>query len=126
EHGPKFAICRYGNIFRSTGSVIPIWETMLEDGNDAVPITDPECTRFFMKMSEAIDLVLKTIREMGGGEIAIPQLPAYRLGDLAQAMKAKTIEIGLPAWEKRHESMDETRCSATARRMTIDELRAAL
>jgi len=126
EHGPKFAICRYGNVWDSTGSVGPVWRAMLEDGNDAVPITDPECTRFFMKMSEAIDLVLKTIREMGGGEIAIPQLPAYRLGDLAQAMKAKTIEIGLPRWEKRHESMDETRCSATARRMTIDELRAAL
>ncbi len=123
--GPRFSVTRYGNVWQSTGSVAPIWSQMLEDGEQCVPITDPECTRFFMRMDEAVQLVLDTIRDMPE-EIAIPTLPAYRLGDLAEAMGAKTITIGLPRWEKLHESMDENNCSKDARRMTIDELRAAL
>ncbi len=123
--GPRFAVCRYGNVWRSTGSIVPVWEQMLEDGEAVVPITDPHCTRFFMRMDEAVQLVLDTIQWMPE-EIAIPDLPAYRLCDLAEAMQAKTITIGLPKWEKRHESMDETRCSKDARRMTVDELRAEL
>lgn len=123
--GPRFAICRYGNVWGSTGSIGPTWAQMLEDGETHVPITDPDCTRFFMRMNEAVQLVLDTIETMPD-EIAIPDLPAYRLGDLAEAMGAKTITIGLPKWEKMAESMDENRCSDTARRMTIEELKAEL
>lgn len=125
SRGLRFSLCRYGNVWGSTGSVAPVWSHMLEDGESHVPITNPECTRFFMKMEEAVQLVLDTIRDMPE-EIAIPDLPAYRLGDLAEAMGAKTITIGLPKWEKLHESMDETRCSKDARRMTIEELKAEL
>lgn len=123
--GPKFSITRYGNVFGSNGSVAPSWSQMLESGETHVPVTDPECTRFFMRMDEAVQLVLDTIQEMPE-EIAIPNLPAYRLGDLAQAMGAKTITVGLPAYEKLHESMSEGVSSDTARRMTIEELKAAL
>ena len=123
--GPRYAVCRYGNVWGSTGSVGPTWSQMLEDGETHVPITDPECTRFFMRMDQAVDLVLQTIAVMPD-EIAIPTLPAYRLGDLAEAMGAKTITVGLPKWEKLHESMDENNCSKDARRMSIEELRAAL
>lgn len=123
--GPRFAVCRYGNVWNSTGSVSPVWSQMLEDGEQCIPITNPECTRFFMRMSEAVDLVLRTVAVMPN-EIAIPTLPAYRLGDLAEAMGAKTITIGLPKWEKLHESMDENNCSKDARRMSVDELKAEL
>jgi UDP-N-acetylglucosamine 4,6-dehydratase len=123
---PRFAITRYGNVWRSAGSVVPTWQQQMEDGEVVVRITDPDCTRFFMRMDEAIDLVMETIDTMKGGEINVPELPAYRLGDLAEAMGAKTVEIGLPEWEKRHESMLPGRSSDRARRMTIDELRAAL
>ena len=34
--------------------------------------------------------------------------------------------IGLPEWEKQHESMCEGRCSKDARRMSVDELRGLL
>jgi len=122
---PLFAVVRYGNVWNSTGSVGPVWSQMLEDGETHVPITDPDCTRFFMRMDQAVDLVLQTIAVMPD-EIAIPTLPAYRLGDLAEAMGAKTITVGLPKWEKLDESMNEHLCSRTARRMTIDELKRAL
>lgn len=125
--GPHFARVRYGNIWRSAGSVVPKWEQMLAgEALTAVPISDPDCTRFFMRMDEAVDLVLQTIETMKGGELNIPTLPAYRLGDLAEAMQANTFVTGLPEWEKKHEMMDVHQSSDRARRMTIKELRAAL
>lgn len=124
--GPRFSIVRYGNVWNSTGSVVPTWRRILETGANQVPVTDPECTRFFMKIGEAVDLVLATIDTMEGGEIAIPVLSAYRLGDLAEAMGAKMLVTGLPTYEKLHESMDGVSSSDKARRMSVAELREAL
>jgi FlaA1/EpsC-like NDP-sugar epimerase len=124
-HGPHFAVVRYGNVWASTGSVVPTWRKILET-SDTVPVTDPECTRFFMTMDEAVSLVLDTAATMQGGEIAIPELPAYRLGDLAEAMGAKMSVLGLPVYEKRHESMGAGNSSDQARRMSVEELRKAL
>jgi len=126
ERAPRFALVRYGNVWCAPGSVVPTWKQMLEDGEEVLPVTDPDATRFFMWMHEAVDLVLDTIKTMKGGETAIPVLPAYRIGDLAEAMRAKTVTIGLPHYEKLHEKMNEFSCSKDARRMTIEELRAAL
>lgn len=124
-HGPLFAVVRYGNVWNSTGSVVPTWKKILET-SDTVPVTDPECTRFFMTMDHAVSLIFDTAMTMAGGEIVIPTLPAYRLGDLAEAMGAKMQVIGLPAFEKRHESMGPGNSSDSARRMMMAELREAL
>jgi hypothetical protein len=121
----RFAVTRYGNVAGSNGSVIPKWREILTRG-DTVPVTDPDATRFFMRMSEAVDLVLNTIRTMKGGELNIPTLPAFRMGDLAEAMGAKMDVIGLPSWEKKHEGMCEGNTSDQARRMSVQELREAL
>lgn len=120
-----FGVCRYGNIWCSRGSVVPKWREILRT-SDTVPVTDPDATRFFMRMSEAVDLVMDTIRTMEGGELHIPRLPAYRLGDLADAMGAKMKVIGLPSWEKLNEGMSDGNTSDRARRMTMAELREAL
>jgi FlaA1/EpsC-like NDP-sugar epimerase len=89
-------------------------------------MTHPDCTRFFMRASEAVDLVLDTAANMRGGELAIPDLPAYRLGDLADAMGLDGEITGLPKWEKLHEKMGPGHSSELARRMPVEELRAAL
>lgn len=121
-----FAVTRYGNVWKSRGSVVPRWQALLRD-SDTVPVTDPDATRFYMTMQEAIDLVLDTIETMAGGELNIPpHLPAYRLGDLAEAMDAKMKVIGMPEWEKRHEGLRDGQTSDVARRMTVAELREAL
>lgn len=125
-NGPRFAVTRYGNVAGSAGSVIPTWRRMLNDGADHVPVTDPDCTRFWMTMAEAVELVSDTITTMQGGELRIPELPAYRVGDLVEAMGAKPKVMGLDTWEKVHESMCEGLCSADARRMSVEELRKAL
>jgi UDP-N-acetylglucosamine 4,6-dehydratase len=126
NYGPIFAIVRYGNVWGSTGSVVPLWRSILAGGASEVPATDPECTRFYMTMQQAVEMVFRMAVDMRGGEIEIPILPAYRLGDLAEAMGAKMRVLGLPRWEKRHESMGEGNSSDTARRMSVEELREAL
>jgi UDP-N-acetylglucosamine 4,6-dehydratase/5-epimerase len=125
SRGPLFAVVRYGNVWGSTGSVVPLWRSILTT-SDTVPVTNPECTRFFMRMSEAVELVWNTIWDMKGGEIMIPTLPAYRLGDLAEAMGGKMNILGLPAYEKLHESMGPGNSSDKARRMSVAELKEAL
>ena len=126
----RFAVTRYGNVAGSKGSVIPKWRELIR-WQKVITLTDPECTRFWMTMGEAVDLVCDAIS--GDKNLYIPTLPAYKLHDLAVAMGAarqgswKTYnESGLPAHEKLHESMCLGNNSDTARRMTVDELREAL
>jgi UDP-N-acetylglucosamine 4,6-dehydratase/5-epimerase len=124
--GPHFSVVRYGNVAGSTGSVIPTWRELIAK-DVPVPITDPDCTRFWMTKEEAAKLVVDTLMSMQGGELAIPELPAFRLGDLAEAMGAEKLRhIGLQDWEKPHESMKAGNSSETARRLDLSELRERL
>lgn len=125
-HGPRFSVVRYGNVWNSTGSIVPTWRELIAGGAQSVPVTDPSCTRFFMRLGEAVDLVLDTLRDMKGGEVSIPQLPAYEVGDLVAAFGTEANVIGLRQWEKRHEAMRDGVRSDLARRMSVDELRAEL
>lgn len=128
-HGPRYAVVRYGNVWRSTGSVVNIWEEQIRKG-EPVTVTDTNCTRFFMTIKQAVKLVLVTARIMKGGELVVPDLPAYKLGDLMLAITKQRCNLltatGLPSWEKLHESMDAEHCSETARRMSVAELMTAL
>ena len=120
--GAGAVVTRYGNVAGSTGSVIPLWRTM----RTVVPVTDPECTRFFMTEQQAVDLVIKAATDEKTSEVITPILPAYRLADLAEAM-GKFMEVkGLPYWEKKHESMRPGETSEQARRMSVEELKEAL
>jgi UDP-N-acetylglucosamine 4,6-dehydratase len=118
--GPVYTVTRYGNVAGSTGSVIPRWRA----ATGRVKVTDPECTRFWMFMDEAVDLVLHSITS--GVRLSVPTLPAYRLGDLAEAMGIEYDVIGLPMHEKIHEGMQAANTSDVARRMPVSEIREAL
>ena len=120
----RFVVTRYGNVAGSTGSVIPKWSKIIHNSG-VVPVSDPNVTRFWMTLDEAVNLVALAIA--GDKELYIPKLPAYRLGDLALAMGAKKIEVtGLGEYEKVHEFMSAGNSSETARRMTVDELKDGL
>ena len=131
--GPRYVCTRYGNVSGSTGSVIPTWRKCLEEGGPLV-ISDPNATRFWMTMDEAVDLVEQAITDlaMKDAGLLIPELPAYRLGDLLSAMLdgivppplVKLTQLG--EYEKLHESMAEGDSSDLARRMSIEELKTAL
>jgi FlaA1/EpsC-like NDP-sugar epimerase len=68
--GPEFSATRYGNVANSTGSVIPIWRQHLKEGRN-LRISDPEATRFYMTMDEAIELVMKAV--VLSEELLIPE-----------------------------------------------------
>mgnify|MGYP001616238152 CR=1 FL=1 len=112
--GPIFAATRYGNVAGSRGSVIPRWLEAINLGQP-LHLTDPAMTRFWMTLDEAVTLVAWTLAHANGGELVVPSLPAYQLGDLAVAVGPKAqgweefepriVRTGLRAGEKMHESM---------------------
>lgn len=127
--GPIFSAVRYGNVAGSTGSVIPTWIQAIAEGKDGARITEPDATRFWMTRQEAVALVLRVAETNLAGDLRVPHLPAYRLGDLAQAMNLPRPlrVIGLGSGEKMNERMlEDGPDSSQVRRMTIDELREGL
>lgn len=89
---PIFSCTRYGNVWASQGSVIPTWKACRDRG-EPLPITNPASTRFYMTLDDSVDLVLLALEKMEGGEVFIPKLPAYRLGDLAEAFGGRFVPL---------------------------------
>jgi len=101
----KFSVVRYGNVMGSNGSVIPFFINKRKEG--FLPITDPNMTRFNISLDGGVDMVLYALDNAWGGEIFVPKIASYRIGDVAKAI-APNIEhriIGIRPGEKIHEEM---------------------
>lgn len=103
----RFAVVRYGNVVGSRGSVVPFFKKLIADGAKELPITDSRMTRFWLRLEDGVDFVLKNFQRMQGGEIFIPKIPSMRITDLCEAIapSVPTKVIGIRPGEKLHEVM---------------------
>lgn len=117
RHRTKFIAIRYGNVLGSSGSVVPTFLKQIESGKK-ITITDPKMTRFNITMNQALDFIIRSLKKGKGGEVFVPKLKAYAVGDLKDAIiellkkDIKTEIISVRPGEKYHESLissDETR-----------------
>jgi len=101
----RFSVVRYGNVMGSRGSVIPFFLSRRKTG--VLPITDPEMTRFNITLSEGVDMVMWAAENALGGEVFVPKIPSYRIGDVAEAVapECETPIVGIRPGEKLHEEM---------------------
>lgn len=102
----RFGVVRYGNVMGSRGSVIPFFRRLGDEGKP-LPITDLRCTRFFISLPEAVQMVVDTFEFMQGGELLVPRIPSMKVTDLAHAVvpDAELVDVGLRPGEKLHEEM---------------------
>lgn len=90
-HSIIFCAVRFGNVFGSRGSVVPLFLEQIRNGGP-VTLTHREMNRFVMSISDSVSLVLKACVLSKGGELFILKMPVINMHDLARAM----IEIMAP------------------------------
>ena len=98
SHKTKFSCVRYGNVLGSRGSIVP-------------KFIDPNMTRFNITIDQALDLIFRVIKNGHGGDVHVPKLDAYRVGDMKDVvldlMDCKNEEESIPVriGEKFHETL---------------------
>lgn len=70
RHGVRYLNVRFGNVAGSTGSVLRIFSEQITKGKP-LRVTDPHATRYFMSISEAVNLILCAATMGHGGETFI-------------------------------------------------------
>lgn len=97
-------VTRYGNVMRSRGSIIPIWEERYKQGLPLL-VTNPNMTRFLMSLDESIDLVMYALEKGEPGDLFVRKAPACTMETLALSIAEDYEVIGIRHGEKMHETL---------------------
>lgn len=101
----KISVVRYGNVIASRGSVIPTLFKCRSDGS-VFNLTDANMTRFWLTISDAIELVLFAINHSSGMEIFVPKMKSLTMDQLIKFIGNINVKnVGLRPGEKMHEMM---------------------
>ena len=100
---------RFGNVLGSRGSMLTSFRKQIEDGGP-VTVTDPEVTRYFMTVEEAVQLVIQAGAIGRDGEALVLDMgEPVRIADVAHRLiedadkKIRIEYTGLRKGEKMHE-----------------------
>ena len=107
KHSTEFIAVRYGNVFGSSGSIIPKFLEQIKNERK-ITITNKDMTRFSIRMDEALNFILDCTENGKPSEIYIPKMEAYTILDIVKAFQnlfpnAEMETIGIRPGEKLHE-----------------------
>jgi FlaA1/EpsC-like NDP-sugar epimerase len=106
EHGLPYMSVRFGNVLGSRGSVLGTFAQQVEAGGP-VTVTDPEATRYFMTIPEAVELVVQAGAIGSAGEVLVLDMgDPVTIGELAERVmglagrRCEVVVTGLRPGEK--------------------------
>lgn len=112
--GRAYAAVRFGNVLGSSGSVVPLLQRQLDDGLP-LTITQPQATRYFMTIAEAVSLILEAGANPAAGDIYVLDMgEPIKIIDLARdlvrlnGIDPETVNFtvtGLRPGERLHEKL---------------------
>ncbi len=112
ETGKPYVSVRFGNVLGSSGSVLPTFLGQIEQGKP-ITVTDPDVTRYFMTIPEAVRLVVQAGAIGDPGELMILDMgEPVKIVDLAEQLiaalspKTEIVYTGLRPGEKLHEALN--------------------
>jgi len=100
----KFGTARFGNVIETRGNVFEVWRDESKK-KQSLSVTNPNMERYFFHVEEAIQFILECLTMINNGEIIIPKMKLYKVGNLANRISKKHKIIGLRKGEKMKEKL---------------------